>query len=213
MAEKGRSILDGVGSSARPSPARGTLLPGPRRSGGSEGFSLIELMIIIIISSVLITVGLPFSRSFIANYRIRSAASGIVADLHLAKMASVRKNVNSVAVFNSAAYNPDGRAGDYYVFFDADGDWVKDAGEDTVVPTKTMPAGTSLYFSSFTNPGTGSTNRAGFGPSGLVARSTTGAFVSGEVRLRNVAGRYVRVQVSPAGVITMTKSQDGVNWN
>ena len=184
-----------------------------REREGDGGFSLIELIITIIIASVLITIALPFSRNFIVNYRLNSAAGDIVAALQLAKMTAVRKNANTVAVFSSSPYSPQGQAGTYRIYVDSDADWVEDSGEETLVPTVTMPAGTTLYFSTFTNNGSGTTDRAGFSPSGLVARSTTGAFVSGEVRLRNVAGRYTRVQVSPAGGITLTKSQDGINWN
>jgi Tfp pilus assembly protein FimT len=171
------------------------------------------LIVTIIIAAVLITIALPFSRNFIVNYRMNSAASDIVAALHLAKISAVRKNANTVAVFTSSPYSPMGQAGSYHIYVDSDSDWVEDSGEETLVASKTMPSGTTLYFSSFTANGSGTTDRAGFSPSGLVARSTTGAFVSGEVRLRNVAGRYARVQVSPAGGITLTKSQDGINWN
>jgi type IV fimbrial biogenesis protein FimT len=173
----------------------------------------VELIITIIIASVLLTIALPFSRNFMVNYRMNSAASDIVAALQLAKITAVRKNANTVVVFSSSPYSPSGQSGTYRVFVDSDEDWVEDSGEETLVSTVTMPSGVTLYFSSFTNNGTGGTDSAGFSPKGLVARSTTGAFVSGEVRLRNVAGRYARVQVTAAGGITLSKSQDGINWN
>jgi len=58
----------------------------------SRGFSLIELMTVIVVLTVLISVAAPGMQSLIANQRARSAAYDLIADLAMARSEAVKRN-------------------------------------------------------------------------------------------------------------------------
>ena len=114
----------------------------------------------------------------------------------------------------------------------AGSDGLVDPGEQTVLVSTSMPPGMSLVSAVFTNNGgpaaantdvdgngtlentiqSTTTTIMGFDSHGLAARSTAGAFVFGNVIVRNNQGNWLRFTATPAGQITMAKSTDGVNW-
>lgn len=98
-----------------------------------------------------------------------------------------------------------------------------DPGEETVLVATRMPPGLSLVIAKFTDNGgpassntdadgdgrldntilTTTTTLVGFDSHGLAARSTAGAFVSGNVIIRNNQGKRLRFTVTPAGQVTL----------
>lgn len=62
-------------------------------SDRGRGFSLIELMIVIVIIAILLATGASGFRTWLANTRTRAAADAIQAGLHLARAEAVRRNV------------------------------------------------------------------------------------------------------------------------
>ena len=111
-------------------------------------------------------------------------------------------------------------------------DGLVDPGEETVLVATIMPPGASLVSAVFTNNGGPATSNTdvdrngtlentiqattttllGFDSHGLAARSTAGAFVSGNVIIRNSQGNWLRFTATPAGQVTLRRSTDGVNW-
>ena len=59
----------------------------------SEGFTLIELLVALSIVAVLITVGMPALRDFVATNRMSSAVNDLVTDLHLARSEAIKRNL------------------------------------------------------------------------------------------------------------------------
>ncbi|MBW2621474.1 MAG: prepilin-type N-terminal cleavage/methylation domain-containing protein [Deltaproteobacteria bacterium] len=111
-------------------------------------------------------------------------------------------------------------------------DGLVDPGEQTVLVSTSMPPGMSLVSAVFTNNGgpasantdidgngalentiqSTATTVMGFDSHGLAARSTAGAFVFGNVIVRNNQGNWLRFTATPAGQIVIKRSTDGENW-
>lgn len=66
------------------------MLPPPRRR--VRGFTLIELMTVIVILAVLTLAAAPGMRSLISSQRARAATNALVADLLMARSEAVKRN-------------------------------------------------------------------------------------------------------------------------
>ncbi|MBW2061453.1 MAG: GspH/FimT family pseudopilin [Deltaproteobacteria bacterium] len=205
------------------------------------GFTLLELIVVIGIIGVLAAITVPTTSSFLPGYRLNAETRKMMVNLQMARATAVRLSVRCVAVFVPGAYSAQGAVGSYLIFLDSnnnwqqddlDGDGTVDLEERTVLVAKSMPGLVSLVSAAFNNNGgpvssqtdpdgdsffeithlATSTTSIGFDSHGLAARSTAGAFVSGNVILRNNQGEWRRVTITPVGQMTMQKSKDGVNW-
>ncbi|MCM2311804.1 MAG: GspH/FimT family pseudopilin [Steroidobacteraceae bacterium] len=58
-----------------------------------SGFTLIELMFVVMLAALLLGLGIPSFRDFIRNGRITTAANDMVADYNLARSESVKRRV------------------------------------------------------------------------------------------------------------------------
>jgi type IV fimbrial biogenesis protein FimT len=174
---------------------------GTQSSKACQGFTLVELLIIIGIFTVLAAVAIPAFSSWAPNFRLNAAARDLVSNLQKVKMEAVRRNANVVLSFSPQAYVPEGKVGSYQIFVDDGagggnaGNFVKDGGE-VVILQATMPDNVSLYSAVFT----GSTTAVGFNSRGLPASNRTG-----DIQLKNNNSRAYRVTLGPAGNIVLTK--------
>ena len=66
------------------------------------GFTLIEMVIVMLVMSILASVAVPTYVSALANYRVEMAAKQIVADLHYAKSEALRRSMSRTVLFDSA---------------------------------------------------------------------------------------------------------------
>lgn len=67
----------------------------PRQDRKKErGFTLLELMIVVIVLAILATAGVPFYRSFMTNQRIRTATFDMMALITFARSEAIKRNTN-----------------------------------------------------------------------------------------------------------------------
>lgn len=79
-----------------------------------KGFSLLELLFVLCIAGILATIATPVFSTWIPDYRLRGMAKELYADMHLAKMRSIKENDKYRIVFNTGEKNS-------YNFIKADG--------------------------------------------------------------------------------------------
>ena len=183
------------------------------------GFTLIELMVVVGILGLLMAIAVPATMSYRATANLRGAASEIFSELQAAKANAIRRSSQVVMEFDDGSFATGGKVGQYRVFVDSNNDWKdtdKDGGDETlVVDWKTMPVLVSMVEATFTDNGAGgdgSTKMVGFNNHGLAARAVNGSFVFGEVKLRNSRDTYMKLVVTPAGMIRIMDSSDGEEW-
>lgn len=58
------------------------------------GFTLLELMIVLVIAAVLVTVGVPAFRNFITGQELKSVAQSLYADLLFARSEAIKRNAD-----------------------------------------------------------------------------------------------------------------------
>ena len=68
------------------------ILPVRKPRAHAHGFTLIELMIVLTIVAILIAVGLPSMTDFIAEQRVRTAASDVVSEIMFARAKAVEQS-------------------------------------------------------------------------------------------------------------------------
>jgi type IV fimbrial biogenesis protein FimT len=66
-----------------------------------RGFSLVELMVVVIIIAIIAAIAIPTFRTWIRNTRVRTTADSIVAGFQMAKNESLRRNVDIRLTFNA----------------------------------------------------------------------------------------------------------------
>jgi prepilin-type N-terminal cleavage/methylation domain-containing protein len=99
------------------------------------GFSLIELVGVMVIIGVLASIAIPGFASLLPNYRLEAAAKDLYSDLQLAKLTAVKQNAISAIFFDSST-----SPGKYFICSDpgANGNWDGPAamgGDDTSIKT------------------------------------------------------------------------------
>ena len=173
-----------------------------------NGFTLVELMIVILIVGILSIFSLPRFRVLMINFQLKSITRDLASNFQKARLEAVKRNTNLVTInFFPGAYNPQGFVGSYIMFLDDGtgggtfGDGLRNGGEP-IITQAAMPKYLSLYNTTF--PG----NTTGFNARGYPT-SGVGTFI---VCIRNCMSRYYKITLSPIGGIKLEMSGDGVTW-
>jgi type IV fimbrial biogenesis protein FimT len=68
-----------------------------------SGFTVIELITVIVILGILTAVGVPNFLSWLPKYRLKSAARDLYSNLQFAKLSAIKHNADWAIVFNKAS--------------------------------------------------------------------------------------------------------------
>jgi type IV fimbrial biogenesis protein FimT len=172
----------------------------------AKGFTMLELLVVVVVFGIVASLAVPNFLSWMANYNIRSAADELYSNMQFARINAVKQNKDWAVVFDTVN-------GMYYVCSDnGDGDWTTlddNVKERTV--TLTDQAADIIYGmgSAAGNPVTvtGGTfaNGAVFGPRGTSSSE-------GYIYLTNTNGSAYAVGAGLGGVIIYRRWADS-DWS
>jgi len=89
-----------------------------------NGFSLVELLIVLTIVGILAAIAMPGYQTFMAQRRLNGAARQIMSHLMLARQRAVTQNHQCKVFFDSGTHS-------YTILHDSDNDGTADTGENT----------------------------------------------------------------------------------
>jgi prepilin-type N-terminal cleavage/methylation domain-containing protein len=71
---------------------------------GLQGFTMVELLIVVVILSILLTLAIPGFARWLPNYRLRGAAKDLYSNLQLAKAGAIRDRGERAIVFRASSH-------------------------------------------------------------------------------------------------------------
>ncbi|MEZ5447076.1 MAG: GspH/FimT family pseudopilin [Gammaproteobacteria bacterium] len=164
----------------------------------SDGFTIVELMITILVLAVLISLGAPNLQQMIVNNRLTTEVNSLVAGLQYARSEALRRN--TAVTIGAASTN---WSGGWNVWIDTDTD-------NAVDSTETLLRSQSAQASGYTiqPPSSVTTSPAAlrFNPNGTIANASP---LVTEVCKSGVVGRVVTVSL--VGQVQTSNTKDSSN--
>lgn len=133
--------------------------------GSESGFSMIELLVVIVIATILLGAALPAMQKHTGTSRLIQATDEVASSLKLARQRAVTTNGRVVVQF-------DLRNARFYLFDDPNKNEIRD-GNETMSGPFTMPRGVAMAEVGFAN------NRVVFGALGGASESERVVLVNG----------------------------------
>jgi prepilin-type N-terminal cleavage/methylation domain-containing protein len=153
-----------------------------------RGFSLIELMIVVVIMGIALGVSMPAFLRFADTLSIRQVRAQVVQDLRLARQTAITRHSPVIVAFGDGISTTN--VGDYTIHVDTNGDCAVQSGERRyyrALPRRTLIGTVAL------DP----RDSVVFDPSGVLRLNTTG----GQLAFVSQRGRRDTLLVSAAGVV------------
>jgi prepilin-type N-terminal cleavage/methylation domain-containing protein len=168
------------------------------------GFSLTEVLVVILVLAVLTALAIPAFSSWVSDYRLKAATREVYSKFQLAKQTAVNRNSDCTVCFNQ---NLGTQACDYLVFVDSDNDLEYDSGEQ-VLTCRRWASYNGVQYDLSQGGGDGLSfmenddahPAIAFKPNGLPVNNL-GGLGMGTVFLKNANDRKTKVIVSSAGHI------------
>ncbi|MCH9697182.1 MAG: GspH/FimT family protein [Gammaproteobacteria bacterium] len=116
----------------------------------TNGFSLIELIAALAIAAILLTIGVPGFQSIVQNNKLATTINHLVSDLHLARMAAIKRN-DSVTICKRKIADTDcsresNWGNGWIVFQDSNRNGSVDAGEDVIRIKSEIDSELTIHF-------------------------------------------------------------------
>jgi Tfp pilus assembly protein FimT len=174
-----------------------------RRLSDHQGFSVIELAVVVGIVVTLAVISAPVMSGYSPTYNSKKAARQIVSQMQLARIHSIRNRVNTVVVFYPENFIPAEQANSFLIYEDTNNDWIQDSGENVIVQRTYMPRNVNMISATFTLNGSGEATETfcgGFDSQGLAARKKDSVvYVTGDVQLKNSKNQTRTISLNPFG--------------
>lgn len=173
----------------------GSVVPATCRQAGHEsGFTLVELLVTVALTSILLTAGVAGFRSLVSSVRVAALENEFVAAMYFARAEAVRRRRSvGVSAVSPAVQTNEWGAG-LTVWLDVDDDGVFDSPGDTVLRTGQAGAGGSARLDSVA--GVSSLRFTGAGFVASFVPDTTGGSTSSFRLCDGKAGRLVTLRAT-----------------
>jgi type II secretion system protein H len=145
------------------------------------GFSMIELLVVVVIITILLAAGLPAMQKYTGTAKLKQAADEISSTLKLARQ-------RAVAITGTVVVQFDKHNSRFYLFDDKNENGARD-GNETMAGPYDVPKGVALVEVGFAN------SRVAFGPLGGASESKAVVLVNGhrlDLRFRHLSVRRRR---------------------
>lgn len=112
-----------------------------------SGVTLLELVVVLAVSLILLTIGIPSLASFIRANRLVSATNVLVSSLHLARSEAIKRRARAVmcpSTTGTSCASSGGWHQGWVVFHDANNNAALEANETVILSQPGMPEGFRL---------------------------------------------------------------------
>lgn len=170
-----------------------------------SGATLLELLVVLAVSSILLTVGIPSFASLIHASRLTSSTNALVSSLHLARSEAIKRNARTAmcpSITGASCAASGGWHQGWVVFHDANNNAMLDGAESVIWRQPAMPEGFRL------NGNTPVSRYISYTPAGS-ARKISGAIQAGTLtvcRESSEQGGARQVVISSTGRPRSTKT-------